>query len=207
MNIFLKAFCISLLLLPLNLLVANSAFATPQNFRTWCLAENPQIQGAIIGQILRVMTGDEDAGVDSKTCNSAHQAILKQTALDLSPVTLIGNRYNDLPTEERVIIDLQPLASLTHLRELNLNDQLLIHDLKPLASLTKLQILSLANNKITDIKPLNKLKQLRKLDLINNQITDLSPLKNLPKLQEVQLSGNPLSSHNCPLRIRSICKF
>jgi len=209
---------ISFLLLISNLLLGELAFSSPQvqptpplDFYTWCLGEisgkNPPIKGVIIEQILVEISPDELITTDSQTCKSVQKALLRRTKLDLRPTRFIGNAFNDLPPEERFIIDLQPIASLTHLEELNLDNNFLIHDLKPLASLTKLQVLGLANNKITDITPLSKLKELRKLDLSNNQITDLFPLQQLPNLLEVQLSGNDLLSPTCPLKIPSSCKF
>ncbi|MEG4232757.1 leucine-rich repeat domain-containing protein [Microcoleus sp. Pol11C3] len=238
---FYKIFvCISFLLLVSRLLFGELAFSlpkvqpiAPQDFYTWCLGTiagtNPPIKGVIIEQILMDMRPSELSEINSKTCKIIQEALLKLTKLDLRPTTFAGNSFNDLPPEERLIIDLQPIASLTHLKELNLAGNFLIHDLKPLASLTKLQVLGLADNKITDITPLSKLKELRKLDLSNNKITDITPLSKLKKLrkldlsnnkitdilplqelqnlQKVLLSGNDLLSLNCPLKIKFSCQF
>jgi hypothetical protein len=84
------------------------------------------------------MRPKELSEINSETCKRIQEALLRGTKLDLRPTTFMGNAFNDLPPEQRLIVDLQPIASLTHLEELNLAGNFLIYDLKPLASLTKL---------------------------------------------------------------------
>ncbi len=84
-----------------------------------------------------------------------------------------------------------PLAALTQLTELILNDNQ-ISDLKPLAALTQLTKLYLKGNQISDLKPLAALTQLTKLDLDNNWISDLTPLKHSLALQQLDLGYNPI---------------
>ena len=82
-----------------------------------------------------------------------------------------------------------------------------ISDIKPLASLTNLTVLDLDNNQISDIKPLASLTNLTLLVLRNNQISDIKPLQSLTRLTELRLSGNPIASKTCPLKPESICKW
>ena len=70
----------------------------------------------------------------------------------------------------RVISDLTPLAGLTNLTELVLDDNN-ISDITPLAGLTNLEVLQLGENKISDLTPLAGLTYLEVLELWENNIT------------------------------------
>lgn len=129
--------CISLLLLVSKLFFGELAFSSipkvqrsPQDFNSWCMGTisgtNPPIKGVILEQIWVDMRPNELSQINSETCKSIQEALLRQTKLDLRPTTFIGTAFNDLPPEERFIIDLQPIASLTHLEELNLAGNFLI---------------------------------------------------------------------------------
>jgi internalin A len=80
-----------------------------------------------------------------------------------------------------------------------------IRDIKPLASLTKLTELHLNNNQISDIKPLASLTNLTHLHLQENQISDIKPLKSLSKLTSLYIEGNPIAPKTCPFKQKSIC--
>ena len=92
--------------------------------------------------------------------------------------------------------DLTPLAGLTNLRHLYLdecdidlrwgNENLLA----PLAELTNLETLHLNNNGIYDITPLAGLTNLRYLDLSGCGIGDLTPLAGLTSLEILNVSRN-----------------
>ena len=67
--------------------------------------------------------------------------------------------------------------------------------MQPLASLTNLETLWLNNNAITDVQPLASLTtNLGWLYLRNNEITDVSPLVGLTNLTHLSLENNPLSA-------------
>ncbi len=107
-----------------------------------------------------------------------------------------GNTYNN-------ILDISPLAGLTQLTHLNL-DQNNISDISPLAGLTQLQHLyiredrkdSLAtyDNNISDITPLAGLTQLQILWISGNNISDLSPLTGLTQLTSLSLGRNNITN-------------
>ena len=126
------------------------------------------------------------------------------------------NRFEDVFESIRLCVNLQelrvwggeptdmtPLASLTHLRFLDLRINL--HplagssaDLTPLQGLTNLEVLSLwgfarDNKRPLDLTPLRNLNKLWDLRLQLNQIEDLSPLSRLTNLVELQLGANRIS--------------
>ncbi|MCL1998214.1 MAG: stalk domain-containing protein [Turicibacter sp.] len=95
--------------------------------------------------------------------------------------------------------DIQVLAQFTNLHYLDLGGEIggigsNITDLTPLANLTHLRVLILNNNQITDLTPLANLHNLTTLWLHNNQITDLTPLANLPNLTNLIIFNNPIQS-------------
>ena len=89
------------------------------------------------------------------------------------------------------IIDVAPLANLTHLTHLDLKNNQII-DVAPLANLTQLKSLSLNGNQIIDVAPLANLTQLTVLNLYYNQIIDVAPLANLTQLNHLHLGGNQI---------------
>ena len=103
---------------------------------------------------------------------------------NLTHLTILDLRNNQ-------IIDVAPLANLTQLKSLYLSINQIV-DIAPLANLTQLTILDLDNNQIIDVAPLAKLTQLTKLFLIDNQITDVAPLANLTQLTKLFLIDNQI---------------
>lgn len=89
------------------------------------------------------------------------------------------------------VTDLSPLAGLTNLRQLHLNQSSDLSDLSPLAGLTGLETLLLTHASITDIAPLAGLSNLRVLHLNENSIEDYSVLTGLTGLTELGLSIAP----------------
>jgi len=89
------------------------------------------------------------------------------------------------------VTDLEPLSSLTQLRELDLGGQGL-SGLSPLQGLTNLEILALYQNEISDLSPLNALTNLQELDLFANRISDPSPLSALTALTWLHLGSNQI---------------
>ena len=88
--------------------------------------------------------------------------------------------------------DVTPLASLTSLEILNLDDTQ-VKDLTPLANLTKLESLSLSSTPVQNVKPLAGLTKLEGLYLDGTQVSDVSPLKELTNLEELSLYSTPVS--------------
>ena len=90
------------------------------------------------------------------------------------------------------VSDLSPLAGLTNLTELLLDDNN-ITDISPLSGLTNLTNLGLSINNITNILPLVDLTNLEVLGLWRNSVSDLSPLAGLTKLTGLYLGENSAS--------------
>ena len=75
------------------------------------------------------------------------------------------------------IVDLRPIASLVHLKGLDLLNNGVV-DLKAIENLTKLGGLRLDGNNVRHIPPLGKHIKLVSISLSDNQITDVTPLAN-----------------------------
>lgn len=90
------------------------------------------------------------------------------------------------------VSDLTPLAGLTSLRNLFIQDNQ-ISDIGPLAGLANLRYLDLTNNNITSVTPLSGLIMLQTLQLSNNQISDLAPLTGLTALKYLDVSSNKIT--------------
>ena len=103
-----------------------------------------------------------------------------------------ATNLTELRLGENPITDISPLAQLTQLSFLRINDCWTIDDISPLANLTQLGWLDLDRNLIVDIGPLAGLTGLTSLDIRYNQIEDLSPLSNLMHLTALHLGGNPI---------------
>ena len=107
------------------------------------------------------------------------------TEADLEKVAVLDLRYNELT-------DVSPLAGLTQLKELNLEEtQLTDKQLNHLVGLTKLETLWLLNNNLTDLSALAGLTQLTYLNVNDNELTDVSALVGLKQLKLLDLQGNP----------------
>lgn len=124
---------------------------------------------------------------------------------DITPLAKLTNiRY--LYLQDNNITDITPLAQLSNLTELVLDGNN-ISDLKPLANLSGLNWLYLNHNNITDLTPLANLKApLKYLNLNYNNITDLTPLANMSDLCELQLNHNNITDLT-PLANLSLLDF
>ena len=91
------------------------------------------------------------------------------------------------------IEDLSPLAGLTNLTGLTLN-QNDITDLSPLAGLTNLIWLDVGGNNVSNISPVSGLINLTGLRFWHNNIEDISPVANLTHLTELNLNNNNISN-------------
>ena len=90
------------------------------------------------------------------------------------------------------VSDLAPIAGLTELRHLILNDNL-ISDLSPIAGLTNLESLVLELNDVSDLSPIAGLINLEHIDFNANDVSDLSPIARLVNLRRIRTWGNPFS--------------
>jgi len=91
------------------------------------------------------------------------------------------------------ISEVSPLASLTKLKYLWLDQNRKISDVTPLSELTELEDLNLNNNLVTDITSLNNLIGIKILDLYNNDIRNIFSLRNLLNLTTLFLSDASFS--------------
>ncbi len=87
---------------------------------------------------------------------------------------------------------LTPLAGLTALRSLDLNDTQ-VSDVTPLAGLTALQTLWLTGTQVSDVTPLAGLTALQTLGLDHTRVSDVTPLAGLTALQTLGLTGTQVS--------------
>ena len=92
-----------------------------------------------------------------------------------------------------------PFSQWSKLEVLNLENDGTISNLMPLAALTSLQELHLENFGLKSIRPLAALRSLRKLHVDHNMFEDLSPLAEFTQLEELTASDNLISSIE-PLR-------
>ena len=90
------------------------------------------------------------------------------------------------------VSDLSPIAGLTKLRLLYLNNNS-ISDLSPIAGLINLRLLELRNNPISDFSVLRVLTNLAKLTLQGTLITDLSPISGLTNLTNLNFQSTSVS--------------
>ncbi len=90
------------------------------------------------------------------------------------------------------VSDLSPIAGLTKLRLLYLNNNS-ISDLSPIAGLINLRLLELRNNPISDFSVLRGLTNLTKLTLQDTLITDLSPISGLTNLTNLNFQSTSVS--------------
>ena len=110
---------------------------------------------------------------------------------DLSPLAELTN-LTLLWLNDNSISDISPLTGLTNLTHLGLYSNS-ISDISPLAGLTQLTYLDIEDNSISDISAVVGLINLEHLDLWNNSISDISPLTGLTNLIELDLWNNSAS--------------
>ncbi len=141
-----------------------------------------QVRAAIPGNPTGELTASELAAVTTLDAYAASVTQLDglEYMTGLTSANLGANKN---------ISDLAPLAGLTALEELRLEDNA-INDLAPLASLTNLRVLRLYDNLITDLSPLKGLVRLEELWLMGNQVSDISTSKYFPDLTTYYLYGN-----------------
>ena len=131
---------------------------------------------------LQHIVEDDEEKISDLTGISAFQ--------NLNTIVLYNDQITDLTPH---ITDLTPLAGLTQMTYLHLNDNYKITDLTPLAGMTQMTELNLYHNKITDLTPLAGLNQLTYLHLNGNKIADLTPLADLNQLTYLHLDDNKIT--------------
>ena len=136
-------------------------------------------------EYLRNLLGD-DFFYDVVVVNLADQEVS-----DLSPLASLTN-LEYLHLNETAVSDLSPLASLTNLKGLDLSDTP-VSDLSPLASLTNLEVLNLDGTSVSDLSPLVSLTNLEYLSLSDTSVSDLSPLASLTNLERLDLIDTQVS--------------
>jgi internalin A len=181
--------------------------STFKSFQDWCL--NRQQLSPDAKRTLDVLLQK----VGTSNCDRANQMLADLQVLDLSTFLLSDlsplqglTHITGLKLRNNHISDLTPLQSLTNLEDLDLSYNK-ITDLSPLQSLTKLVRINLSYNQISDVSPLQSLKILNEVNLNYNQIVDLTSLKPLTKLRFLFVQSNPLTSTECPVNPKYICRF
>ena len=120
----------------------------------------------------------------------AKEALFDLTVLDTAEIVL--------EAEDPKISSINGLEYATELTELYLNAHE-ISDIRPIATLTQLTVLSLNDNVIENIwhedsvdNPFENLIELTELYLDGNEINDISPLEGSTQLTVLSLNGNPI---------------
>jgi hypothetical protein len=125
--------------------------------------------------------------------DSLHFTSTPQRITSLKGLEYCKNLYS-LEMGLQHISDISPLASLTKLKRLELDQNRKISDITPLAGLTELEWLNLSDNMITDISPLLNLTKLKYLNLRYNQnIINISSLRNMIELEELKMAKASLN--------------
>jgi Leucine-rich repeat (LRR) protein len=96
-------------------------------------------------------------------------------------------------SEDPGIISLQPVVSLSRLKELEISDTR-VSSLEPLSRMTQLQILRFPKNPVIQLDPISTLANLRELDFSNTQVEDLMPIQNLRFIETLKFAGTPVKS-------------
>jgi len=104
---------------------------------------------------------------------------------DLSPIAKLPLTHLDLTHLDRTQLDV--IAKLTKLEHLGIRWRTVTADLAPLANLTSLTSLQLNNTPILDLAPLAGLYNLRDLDLSTTGVSNVAPLANLVNLERLSL--------------------
>ena len=109
---------------------------------------------------------------------------------DLSALSeLINLKYLDVEytTED----NLDKLAGLVNLEELELTAADSFKDISALRNMKQLQILHMPECGLEDLSDLAELTQLKELHIYGNSVSDLTPLKDLTQLQVLEIVNNP----------------
>ena len=127
---------------------------------------------------------------------------------DLTPLASLTSLQH-LSLDQNEIVDVGPLADLTSLTYLDLSWNYELVDLEPLAGLTSLTTLELTGADIVDLEPLAALTSLTNLFLQHNSISDASPLVANDGLgcgDLVHLGENPLDANSRGVHIPALVR-
>lgn len=134
---------------------------------------------------------------DSLRVIASLPALQELNLSDCGLSTLAGleqaQRLTILDVSNNTIRNLEPLASLSGLTELYLQNNNAIVDLSIVGELTKLEKLDVSYNPLTSIAPLSGCVKLTSLNASHAQLTDASTAASLPILSELMLDYNQLS--------------
>ncbi|MEL7315008.1 MAG: leucine-rich repeat domain-containing protein [Cyanobacteria bacterium J06559_3] len=182
----------------------TEAFAT---FADWCLnRESLSADTLHTVEVLLEQAGTQDCRSAQENLSNLGDLMLSNSQIvDLTPLASLTHLHR-LDLSRNQVADVAPLASLTNLTGLYLSDNEIV-DVASLARLNRLSELSLAGNTIADVAPLANLTNLATLDLYNNAITDVAPLAALSELTLLYLGENPLRDRACPVQPETICIF
>lgn len=135
--------------------------------------------------------------IDSLRVIASLPALQELNLSDCGLSTLAGleqaQRLTILDVSNNTIRNLEPLASLSGLTELYLQNNNAIVDLSIVGELTKLEKLDVSYNPLTSIAPLSGCVKLTSLNASHAQLTDASTAASLPILSELMLDYNQLS--------------
>ena len=116
---------------------------------------------------------------------------LTQTATD-TDIKLISQIETLDVSGNRYIMNIEPLAQLTHLKRLDISNTN-IEDLTPIRNLTKLEELIISNTRVNSLEPLKYAHAMQYLELQNTPIEDITTAKRLVKLRALNTSGSNVS--------------
>lgn len=103
-------------------------------------------------------------------------------------ILLVGNKNVGFqPTKEE-------LHSIIQIRSLKIGKNSFVLDLNPIARLTNLEELDLSGSSITDLSQLSGLYNLKKLNISNTNISNIDVLRNNKELSELNISNTKVNS-------------
>lgn len=88
----------------------------------------------------------------------------------------------------------EELHKLIQIQSLEIKENRLVINLNPIDKLRHLRTLKINDTKITDVSPLKNLSYLKEIDLSRNPITELSSFRYLTNLEFIYLSNTPIDN-------------
>jgi Leucine-rich repeat (LRR) protein len=98
-------------------------------------------------------------------------------------------------------ISVEPLAGMTDMRRLSIDENSGIVDISPLNKMKDMMVLDISGDRVTDVSVLYSFPNLLELDMMNNiLLNDITPIENCLKLEELYIDGCLMISDIYPLR-------